>query len=299
MNNLKSLPGHWFRFNLRTLLAVIVFVALGLTALKLSNPGWAAATATVTAGVLLFALLGWMHGREARRAYWSGFAVCGWGYLALIYVAGNVWHAPPGNQLATNDALEFMFRQFNPESEKIMPSSMRILGNPYPISYPAAYYAVPSPMAYAQPAPVYAAPATVAPSPSMPAVSNAPSSLMPAATDSSTSEVVPASATSPFAAADDETVPTPSPSPSLTSPPPVMYQPAPAPIVYQQPTYSPYGYTTSGQPMTPDQAANLAQIQTRAQHFPAIGNCLFALILGWVGAVAASGLSASKRNATA
>ncbi len=128
MNTPLSQPAHWFRFNLRSLLLLFVFLALGLTALKLATSGWTAATVTISTGVLFFALLGWIHGRESRRAFWSGFAVCGWGYLALVYIWGGFFHAP-SIQTASTASLDFLFRCFNPACEQFFPPGQPILNS--------------------------------------------------------------------------------------------------------------------------------------------------------------------------
>ncbi len=76
-----------FRFHLGTLVILILIVGGGFAALRESNDLWHSGLFTLTLGVLLISVLLAVHRREAKRAFWIGFALFGWGYLALSLVS--------------------------------------------------------------------------------------------------------------------------------------------------------------------------------------------------------------------
>jgi len=61
------------RFSIASLLVVVLFVAVGFAF-------------TLTLAVLLTSILLAIHRTESRRAFWTGFALFGWTYLALSLV---------------------------------------------------------------------------------------------------------------------------------------------------------------------------------------------------------------------
>jgi hypothetical protein len=71
------------RFNIVSILGVILFLGVGFAALRESNDYWDSGLFTLTLGVLLVSVLLATHRAEAKRAFWGGFALFGWGYLAL------------------------------------------------------------------------------------------------------------------------------------------------------------------------------------------------------------------------
>jgi hypothetical protein len=75
-----------FRFNIASLLVVVLLVAVGFAALRESNETWDSGLFTLTHSVLLASTLLAIHRIDARRAFWIGFAVFGSGYLALSLV---------------------------------------------------------------------------------------------------------------------------------------------------------------------------------------------------------------------
>lgn len=109
---------RWFQFSLRSLFALTALMAVGLTALKFSTHGWAIAMTTITAALLLFAILQAIHGRDCARPFWSGFAIFGWGYMALLLFWGSSDNSLFGSNLATGEFLEFLFFKFNPDAEQ-------------------------------------------------------------------------------------------------------------------------------------------------------------------------------------
>jgi hypothetical protein len=71
------------RFPIAALMAAILVVALALAALRNISEAWAGATFLVTCAVLTLAIVGIVCRGAAARAWWLGFALFGWGYLAL------------------------------------------------------------------------------------------------------------------------------------------------------------------------------------------------------------------------
>jgi hypothetical protein len=74
------------RFNIARLLLVVMVLGVSFAALRESNDLWDSRLFTLTLGVLLVSILLAVHRKEARRAFWMGFALCGGGYLALSLV---------------------------------------------------------------------------------------------------------------------------------------------------------------------------------------------------------------------
>jgi hypothetical protein len=73
------------RFSIARLMGVVLLVALGLAALRDSSEIWAGVLLLLTSGILALAVVGAACRRGADRAWWLGFAVFGWGYLALAF----------------------------------------------------------------------------------------------------------------------------------------------------------------------------------------------------------------------
>jgi hypothetical protein len=74
------------RFNIASLLIVILIVGVGFAALRESNNLWDSGLFTLTVGVLLISVLLAVHRKEATRAFWLGFVLFGWSYLAVSLV---------------------------------------------------------------------------------------------------------------------------------------------------------------------------------------------------------------------
>lgn len=75
-----------FRFNIASLLVLVLFVAVGFAALREASDLWESGTFTVKIGVLLISILLAIHRTEKRRAFWLGFALLGSAYLVLSLV---------------------------------------------------------------------------------------------------------------------------------------------------------------------------------------------------------------------
>jgi hypothetical protein len=71
------------RFNIANLLGVILFLGVGFAALRESDDLRESAILNLTFGVLLVSILVAVRRTEAKPAFWIGFALFGWGYVAL------------------------------------------------------------------------------------------------------------------------------------------------------------------------------------------------------------------------
>jgi hypothetical protein len=74
------------RFNIASLVGVIVILGVSFAALRESSDIWERSVFTLILGVLLIAILLAVHRTESRRAFWIGFALFGWIYLGLSLV---------------------------------------------------------------------------------------------------------------------------------------------------------------------------------------------------------------------
>jgi hypothetical protein len=69
------------RVTIGGLLTLVLFLAIGLAALKAANPYWDSALLGLTLALLAASALLAIHGRGARRAFWLGFMLVGSGYF--------------------------------------------------------------------------------------------------------------------------------------------------------------------------------------------------------------------------
>jgi hypothetical protein len=74
------------RFTISSLLIAILFAGFGFAALREANEIWDSSVFSTTVAVLLISILLAIHRTENRRAFWLGFALLGWAYLALSLV---------------------------------------------------------------------------------------------------------------------------------------------------------------------------------------------------------------------
>ena len=74
------------RANIASLLGVILVLGVGFAALRESSELWESGVFTLTLAALLMSILLAVHRGESRRAFWIGFALCGWIYLGLSLV---------------------------------------------------------------------------------------------------------------------------------------------------------------------------------------------------------------------
>ncbi len=74
------------RFNIASLLVLILVLGVGFAALRESSELWESGLFTATLGILLISILLAVYGTESRRVFWIGFALLGWIYLGLTAV---------------------------------------------------------------------------------------------------------------------------------------------------------------------------------------------------------------------
>jgi hypothetical protein len=89
---------HLFRFSLTALFGAVLFAAFGTAAIRFASPLWAGLTMALTVPLLFAAILGALFRLGQARAFWSGMAICGWGYLLIVlapwFEAGLGQHLP-------------------------------------------------------------------------------------------------------------------------------------------------------------------------------------------------------------
>jgi len=90
------------RFSIASLLVAVLFVAVGFAALRESSELWDSGVFTLVLTVLLTSILLAIHRTESRQAFWMGFALFGWTYLALSLVPSIE------SRLATTKALAYL-----------------------------------------------------------------------------------------------------------------------------------------------------------------------------------------------
>lgn len=100
---------HVFRFSLTALFGAVLFAAFGTAAIRFASPLWAGITMAVTVPILFAAILGALFRLGQARAFWTGMAICGWGYLLLVLVP--VFESGIGQHLPTSYLLNFVHDQ--------------------------------------------------------------------------------------------------------------------------------------------------------------------------------------------
>ncbi len=73
------------RVSILGLLAWIALLGVGLAALRSPSPLWAAFIFSVALATLTISVLAAVYRRGRRRAFWVGFATCGWAYFLLTF----------------------------------------------------------------------------------------------------------------------------------------------------------------------------------------------------------------------
>jgi hypothetical protein len=72
------------RISIAGMMILLVALGLVLSSLRFPSEGAAAAVLLVTQAILAAAVLAVVYSTQERRAFWLGFALFGWGYMALI-----------------------------------------------------------------------------------------------------------------------------------------------------------------------------------------------------------------------
>jgi hypothetical protein len=78
-----------FRVSIAGLMVVVLFVAVGVAALRQASEIWSGVLFALTVGAMAFAGLRAAYRREAKRAFWAGFAGFGSIYLVLAFAPGG------------------------------------------------------------------------------------------------------------------------------------------------------------------------------------------------------------------
>ena len=98
------------RISIRSLMAVVVFAAVGLAALRNANQLWAAMMLTVALAAVGVAAIGAAIVRGEQRCWCAGFAFLGGGYLTLTFAPG--FSTEVGLRLLTTTTLHYSYSQF-------------------------------------------------------------------------------------------------------------------------------------------------------------------------------------------
>jgi hypothetical protein len=77
---------RWLRFNIASLIVFVLICGVAFAALKESSEIWEQGVFSVTVLTLIAAVLLAIHTRDARRAFWLGFALLGGCYLVFSLV---------------------------------------------------------------------------------------------------------------------------------------------------------------------------------------------------------------------
>jgi uncharacterized membrane protein YqaE (UPF0057 family) len=86
------------------LMAIVLYAALGLSALRFADPARASVVFSLTVLALLLGPVAICYRRGRRRAFWVGFTLVGWGYFGLTFSVLNA--ARP--HLATSLLLDYL-----------------------------------------------------------------------------------------------------------------------------------------------------------------------------------------------
>ena len=87
-SHVRSEPLRRPRFSIASILAIIGIVGIALAAFRDPSYLWASVTFSTAFAALVLAIINVLYSRGARRAYWAGFALCGWAYFAICSVPG-------------------------------------------------------------------------------------------------------------------------------------------------------------------------------------------------------------------
>jgi hypothetical protein len=112
------------RFSIAGLLGAAGLCAFGLACLLQASTPWAGATYSLTLGFLTVALVGVACRTGERRAFWVGFAICGWIYMML---ATGPWiRNLVGDRLATTRLLDWAYPRLIPAERQTWIYSSRV-----------------------------------------------------------------------------------------------------------------------------------------------------------------------------
>jgi hypothetical protein len=152
-----------FRFSIRGLMVVIVLLCVSIAALRFPTPLWANFLFSLTVAALTLAVPAAIYRRGEQRAFWVGFAICGWVYFMLALSPWSPREA--GFQLATTTILDLMsphivpknfppsklYRGFNPQIAPFEPTPWQVWNmpdDPPANRYSVGYVSITSPELY-------------------------------------------------------------------------------------------------------------------------------------------------------
>jgi hypothetical protein len=92
------------RIRVRNLLIAVAITGTGIAALRDASAVWINVLFTGVGLSCMFAILAVIYRRESARAWWVGYALGGWSYLAIVY--GPWAHDHVAQRLATTTSLK-------------------------------------------------------------------------------------------------------------------------------------------------------------------------------------------------
>ncbi len=141
------------RFSIASGLTLIAILAVALAALRNPSYLWANVTYSLALGAVVVAFVNAVYSREAGRAYWLGFSLCGGIYLTVCSVP--VLRDSVCSRLLTETILDFLYPHLSPASSTPSSSTVAstsgggslpelVVSTPFPKSGPT-FVAVPQP----------------------------------------------------------------------------------------------------------------------------------------------------------
>ena len=100
------------RFTIASVLAVIAILAVALAALRSPSYLWVNVTFSLALGALVVGIVNAIYGRDAGRAYWVGFSLCGGIYFAICSLPGLRDSVCP--RLVTEVVFDFLYPHLSP-----------------------------------------------------------------------------------------------------------------------------------------------------------------------------------------
>jgi hypothetical protein len=115
------------RFTIAGLMGLVVVVAVGVAALRYASELWAGILLLLTLGVLGASVLAFHEREGARRAWWRGFALFGWGYVALTMGPWATGAIAP--RLPTTMGLDVLYARMHPGTARMLDVRIWDLGS--------------------------------------------------------------------------------------------------------------------------------------------------------------------------
>jgi len=96
-----------FRFSIAGLLAFTALLGVVLATLTHPAPLWGSGFLSLTLATLMIALLAAIYRSGRRRAFWVGFATCGWSYFLLLWGPAPISNLGPN--LVTTAIIDILY----------------------------------------------------------------------------------------------------------------------------------------------------------------------------------------------